>query len=154
MTLFSTFAMYFRLSQCVRPTLINEYEWMNEWISVTFESTFYFYSLKQIFFGFYFLESRKFSHYFYFLKSRIFGIFLESSKVIYFWQHWYLLGCQALRTIGVSYPRLFVPQALRTWAIRSQAFRRAINFKVKAFRTLYKWTNRINLSIFLFLAVC
>ena len=22
--------MYFRLSQCVRPTLINEYEWMNE----------------------------------------------------------------------------------------------------------------------------
>ena len=29
-TLFSTFAMYFRLSQCVRLTLINEYEWMNE----------------------------------------------------------------------------------------------------------------------------
>ena len=45
------------------------------------------------FFGttFYFLESRKFSHYFYFLKSRIFGMyfyFLESSKGIYFWQHW------------------------------------------------------------------
>ena len=48
------------------------------------------------FFGttFYFLESRKFLHY-YFLKSRIFGMYfyyLESSKVIYLWQHWVLLG--------------------------------------------------------------
>ena len=50
------------------------------------------------FFGttFYFLESRKFSHYFYFLKRRIFGMyfyFLKSSKVIYFWQHWYQVPC-------------------------------------------------------------
>ena len=50
------------------------------------------------FFGttFYFLESRKFSHCFYFLKSRIFGMYfysLESSKVIYFWQHWFSVIC-------------------------------------------------------------
>ena len=45
------------------------------------------------FFGstFNFLESRKFLNY-YFLQSRILGkylYFLQSNKVIYFWQHWY-----------------------------------------------------------------
>ena len=43
--------------------------YFQSFISVTFESTFYFYLLKQIFLTtFYFLESTKFSHYFYFLK--------------------------------------------------------------------------------------